>query len=256
MSGFYIRKFLYFLSTLFLVVSLVFFLMKALPGDPFTDEKALPKEIHTALRQHYGLEDPLYKQYVRYVWGAFTWNLGPSLAYKDRSVNSVIRESFPISAILGLEALLIAFSLGIALGVFTALKQYQWQDHLFMLFASLGISIPSFILAVFFQYVVATKLGLLPAARWGTVAQSILPAFSLAAMPIAYISRLVRCNMIATLKKEYIKTAQSKGLSKPKLFLSMLSKILFLRSCPTSANSQQIFFWEVLSSRKFSPFQG
>lgn len=211
------QKLLYLLLTLFLVVSLTFFLMKAIPGDPFTDEKALPKEIHAALRAHYGLEDPWYEQYAKYVWSAFTWDLGPSLKYQDRSVNSVIRESFPVSAVLGLEALLIALSVGITVGVLSALKHNQWQDQLFMMFASLGITIPSFILAALLQYTFAIKLGLFPVARWGTMAQSILPAISLAAMPIAYIGRLVRSNMIEVLKSEYIKTAQSKGLSKARI---------------------------------------
>ena len=156
------KKLLYLCMTLFLVVSLTFFLMKAIPGDPFTDEKALPKEIHAALRQHYGLDDPWYQQYVKYIVSAFTWDLGPSLKYQDRSVNSVIRESFPVSAILGLEALLIALSMGITLGMASALKQSRWQDHLFMTFASIGISIPSFILAAMLQYTLALKLGLFP----------------------------------------------------------------------------------------------
>src|ERR1700686_4545608 len=111
------KKILYLMLTLFLVVSLTFFLMKAIPGDPFTDEKALPKEIHAALRKHYGLDDPLWEQYVKYIWSAFTWDLGPSFKYQDRSVNSVIRESCPVSAILGFEALLIALSIGITLGI-------------------------------------------------------------------------------------------------------------------------------------------
>lgn len=208
------RKLFYLFVALFLIVSLTFFLMKMIPGDPFTDEKALPAEIHAALRQHYGLDDPLYEQYGKYLWSAFTWNLGPSLKYQNRTVNSIIRESFPVSAILGLEALLVALAVGIFLGVIAALKQKQWQDHIFILFASIGISIPSFILAALLQYILAIKLAILPVARWGTVAQSILPALSLAAMPIAYIARLVRSNMIEVLHSEYIKTAQSKGLSK------------------------------------------
>lgn len=211
------KKLLHLLFTLFLVVSLTFFLMKVIPGDPFTDEKALPPEIHAAMRRHYGLEDPMHEQYAKYVWSAFTWDLGPSLKYPERTINSIIRESFPISAILGCEALLIALSAGIALGIVSALKMNKWQDHLFMIFASIGISIPSFILAALLQYFLAIKFGLLPVARWGTAAQSILPALSLAAMPIAYIARLVRSNMIEVLKSDYIKTAQSKGLSKSRI---------------------------------------
>ncbi len=211
---FFGKKLLYILLTLFLVVSLTFLLMKVIPGDPFTDEKALPEEIHKALRKHYGFDDPLYEQYGRYLLSAFTFNFGPSLKYQDRTVNTIIRESFPVSAILGLEALLLALSLGISLGVLAALYQHKWQDHVFLFIASLGISIPSFILAALLQYTLAMQLGLFPVARWGTFAQSILPALSLAAMPIAYIARLVRSNMIEVLKSDYIKMARSKGLSK------------------------------------------
>jgi oligopeptide transport system permease protein len=210
---FFGKKLLSLFITLFFVVSLTFCLMKAIPGDPFTDEKALPEKIHAALRKHYGLDDPWLEQYVKYVWSAFTWDLGPSLKYQDRTVHSIIKKSFPVSAILGLEALLIALSVGISLGVISALKQNRWQDRLFMLTASIGISVPSFILAVLLQYLLAIQWGLFPVARWGSFAQSILPALSLAAMPTAYIARLVRSNMIEVLKSDYIKTAQSKGLT-------------------------------------------
>ncbi len=221
---FFGKKLLYLLLSLFFVVSLTFFLMKIIPGDPFTDEKALPKEIHAALRKHYGFDDPLYQQYIKYVRSAFTWNLGPSLKYRDRTVNDIIWESFPVSAILGLEALMIALTLGIGLGSYTALKLNAWQDQLFLWLASIGISIPSFILATLLQYVFAVKLELFPMARWGSFAQSILPAFSLAIFPIAFIARLVRNNMLEVLKSDYIKTARSKGLTKTRIMRKHILK--------------------------------
>lgn len=219
MIGFIAKKLFYLALTLFLTVTLTFFLMKIIPGDPFTDEKGLPPEIHAALRKHYGLEAPLYEQYSKYVWSAFTWNLGPSFKYRDRTVNAIISESFPLSAVLGLEALFIALSCGIIFGLFAALKSNQWQGYCFMLLATIGISVPSFILATLLQYAFAIKLGWLPIARWGTFAQSILPALSLAAMPTAYIARLVRSNMQEVLKSEYIKTAKSKGLTNTQILL-------------------------------------
>lgn len=224
MISFLGKKLLYFSMTLFLVVTATFFLMKAIPGDPFTDEKALPAEIHRALRQHYGLDDPLYKQYFKYMASAFTWNLGPSLKYHHRTVNSIIYDSFPVSAILGLEALLIALTLGITFGVLSAIKKNQWQDRFFLLIASLGISAPSFILATLLQYLFAMKLQWMPVARWGTVSHSILPALSLAAMPIAYIIRLVRTNVLEVLKSEPIRTAHSKGLSKAQIIFRHVLK--------------------------------
>lgn len=212
------------MMTLFLVTSLTFFLMKIIPGDPFTDEKALPTEIHAALRKHYGLDEPLTKQYIQYLYSAISWDLGPSLKYQNRTVNTIIKETFPVSALLGFEALMIALALGTLFGVISAIKLNSWQDQLFFLFSSIGISLPSFILAVLLQYCLAMQLGWFPMARWGSFMQTILPAFSLAAMPIAYISRLVRNNVLEVLKSEYIKTAKSKGLSNSRILFKHVLK--------------------------------
>lgn len=201
------------LAALFLIITVTFFLMKAIPGDPFTQEKALPKEILESLRHHYHLDDPFYSQYGHYLVSIAKLDLGPSFKYKARSVNEIIRSSFPISAILGLEALLIAVSIGLLLGTFAALKKGRTLDWLCMVIAVLGISVPSFILATFLQYLFAIKLDLFPVARWGTFSQSILPAISLAALPCAFIARLIRSSMIEVLTMDYIKTARAKGLS-------------------------------------------
>jgi len=212
-----LRYFLGKLSTLFLslfiIISLTFFLMKAIPGDPFADEQALPTEIHEALQQHYGLKDPWYTQYGNYLVTVITWDFGPSFKYRDRSVNDIINKGFPVSAVLGLEALVLALSGGILLGTVAALKANQWQDYTAMLAATLGISIPSFIMATLLQFFLSVKLGWLPVARWGTFTQSILPAVSLAAMPMAFIARLTRSNMLEVMQQEYIRTARTKGLS-------------------------------------------
>lgn len=206
------RLFTVFLSFV-TIVSLTFLMMKAIPGDPFSDEQALPKQIHAALRDHYGLNDSWTKQYVRYIESAFTFDFGPSFRYKDRTVNSLIEEGFGVSAILGLEALLLAVSLGIFIGTFAALSKRKWEDHVLMGTATLFISVPSFILATMLQYVFALKLGWLPLARWGTFTQSILPAISLAALPTAFIARLTRANLAQVMQQDYIRTARAKGLS-------------------------------------------
>lgn len=201
------------LLALFVVVTVTFFLMKAIPGDPFTQEKALPKEIIDALYEHYHLNDPWYKQYGNYLLAIVKGNLGPSFKYKGRTVNDIIQSGFPVSACLGLEALVIAIACGISLGIIAALKQGKWQDYLSMFVAVLGISLPSFILAATLQYLLSIKLDLLPVARWGTFQQSILPALALAAWPTAFIARLTRTNMIEVLAMDYIKTAKAKGVS-------------------------------------------
>lgn len=200
------------LLSLLLVVTITFGMMKAIPGDPFAQEIALPPEILRALKEHYGLNDPWYEQYARYLRSIAVWDLGPSFKYKGRSVNAIIKEGFPVSAVLGLEALALSLSVGIFLGSVAALRQNKWQDYSAMLLAVIGVSVPSFILATALQYVFALKLGLFPIARWGTFAHSVLPAISLAALPVAFIARLTRANMLEVLQNDYIKTARSKGL--------------------------------------------
>lgn len=213
MRRYLIQRFFSNLLALWVIVTVTFFLMKAIPGDPFTQEKALPKEILDSLYEHYKLNDPWYVQYFNYIKSIVTWDLGPSFKYKARTVNDIINAGFPISAILGLEAMVLATGCGVILGTIAALKQHKWQDYSAMLVAVIGISVPSFILASFLQYLLSIKLDLFPVARWGTFQQSILPAISLAALPTAFIARLTRTNMIETLAMDYIKTARSKGLN-------------------------------------------
>jgi len=207
------ERFAFNLISLWVIVTLTFFLMRAIPGDPFTQEKALPPEIVQSLRDHYHLDEPLLKQYGHYLMRILHGDLGPSFKYKNRSVNEIIRSGFPISCLLGLEAACLALIFGIALGTLSALKHHKWQDYLAMLLAVMGISVPSFILATCLQYIFAIKLDLLPVARWGTWQQSILPAVSLAALPTAFIARLIRTNLLEVLNKDYIKLAKAKGLS-------------------------------------------
>lgn len=213
MTHYLYKRFLSNLLALWVIVTVTFFLMKAIPGDPFTQEKALPKEILESLYKHYKLDTPLYEQYGQYLKSIVQWDLGPSFKYKSRTVNEIIKSGFPISAILGLEAIFIALCLGITLGTIAALKQNKWQDYSSMVIAVIGISVPSFIMAAFLQYFLSIKLDLFPVARWGTFQQTVLPAISLAALPTAFIARLTRTNMLEVLSMDYIKTARSKGLS-------------------------------------------
>ncbi len=213
MRRYILKKSAFLLFSLFVVISITFFLMQLVPGDPFTEDKAIPEEIMKALYHHYGLDDPWYMQYVRYLKGVVTWNFGPSFKHEARLVTEIIENGFPVSFLLGGEALLIALFLGIPLGATAALKRMRGGDRLVVTLAILGISVPSFILATFLQYILAMKLDLLPVARWGSFAQTILPALSLAALPTAYIAKLTRANMIEVLQQDYIQTARSKGLN-------------------------------------------
>lgn len=199
--------------SLFLVATITFFLMHAIPGDPFAEEQAIPEEILKSLYTHFHLDKPLHVQYWNYLKGLIQGDLGPSFKYQGRTGNDIISEGFPISLILGTEALALAIFSGITLGSLAALKRGRWQDHLTTIWAVFGISIPSFVLATFLQYLLSMKLGILPVARWGDFAHTILPALSLSALPTAFIARLTRANMIEVLQQDYILTAKSKGLN-------------------------------------------
>jgi len=201
------------LLSLFIVSTATFFLMHAIPGDPFTQDKAIPAEILKAMNSHYGLDKPLFYQYVEYMKGVMTWDLGPSFKYQGRTVNEIISEGFPVSLYLGLEALTLSILGGVVLGAFAAFKYHKWQDNLLMILAVLGISIPSFILATFLQYLFAMKLNIFPVARWGSFSHTVLPALSLSALPMAFIARMIRSNMIEIFQQDYVTTAKSKGLN-------------------------------------------
>lgn len=213
MFNYILKKIFIFLASTFFIITLTFFLMKALPGDPFIQEREIPREILTALHKHYGLDKPLYIQYLKYLKGFVQFDLGPSFIYQGRTVNQIIKEGFPVSFIIGVEALLLSIFLGLTCGSIAALKRNKWQDSMVMIIAILGISLPNFLLATLLQYVFAIKFHLLPVARWGSFAHSILPAIALTAMPTAFIARLTRSNMIEVLEQDYIKTAYAKGLN-------------------------------------------
>jgi oligopeptide transport system permease protein len=189
--------------------------MHTVPGDPFLEDQAIPEEILQALQRHYGLDKPLYMQFFTYLKDILFFDLGPSLKYQGRSVNEIIFEGFPVSFMLGMESLTIAIIGGLSLGSLASFYHLRLQDKFILSFLVLGISIPSFILGTFLQYIFAIKLDLFPVARWGTLSHTILPSFTLALFPMVFIARLTRSNMIEVLQQDYILTARAKGLSYP-----------------------------------------
>ncbi|MDI3270471.1 MAG: ABC transporter permease [Bacillota bacterium] len=201
------------LLVLWVVVTATFLLMHAIPGGPFTAEKALPKAILENIEARYRLNDPLWKQYLDYLGNLLRWDLGPSFKYQGRTVNQIINEGFPVSAALGTVAILFAVGVGISAGVMAALRRGCWEDYAAMFLATLGYSIPSFILATLLMYVFAFKLRWFPPALWGTPSHLVLPALSLAGLPTAFIARLTRSSMLEVLGQDYIRTARAKGLS-------------------------------------------
>lgn len=223
-----IRKIILMILSFFTLLTLTFFLMKSLPGDPFQEEQSLPREIYEALQRHYGLDQPWYVQYGTYVKSILHGDLGPSFKYKDLRVNAIISENFPVSATLGLEAFFLALTAGVLLGTIAALKENQWQDYAVMILTTMGISVPSFILATLLQYIFAMKLHLFPLARWESFESTLLPAMALAALPTAFIARLFRSSMIEVSQCEYIKTAKAKGLSTTHIITHHMLRNAFL----------------------------
>lgn len=213
MRKFVTQRIIAMLITLFIVATVTFFLAKTIPGGPFTKEKALPEAVLKNIEAKYHFNDPLWKQYADYIISLAKGDLGPSFRYEALTVNDIVRKGFPVSALLGLVAILISLGLGIPAGIISAYKQNFWQDNFVMFFSILGISIPNFILATLFMYIFGLKLHIFNIAGWGRWQDVILPAVTLAAYPTAYIARLMRSSMLDVLNQDYIKTARSKGLS-------------------------------------------
>ncbi|MFO1444792.1 ABC transporter permease [Bacillus sp. Bva_UNVM-123] len=207
------KRLLFMLITLWLIITATFFFMRIAPGNPFTSEKKMPPEIEANLNAHFGLDQPWYVQYGEYLVRIVNWDFGPSFKYKAQTVNDLINEGFPVSFVLGMEAIFLAVSIGVLLGIIAALKHNKWQDYSAMIFAVLGISVPSFIMASVLQYIFAIKLGIFPVARWESFMHTVLPAVALASTPMAFIARLTRSSMLEVLNNDYIRTAKAKGLS-------------------------------------------
>lgn len=212
MTRFIVRRVISMFIVVFVVATATFFLMHAIPGGPFKQEKDLPPSIEQAINKRYGLDKPLWEQYTNYLGNLIKGDLGPSFKYEGISVNKIIKDSFPISAKLGSVAILLALLVGIPAGIISALRPYTWQDSTAMFLAVLGISVPSFVLAPFFQAIFANWLHWFPTARWGTPAHYVLPALSLAAYPMATFARYMRSTMMEVLQQDFIRTARAKGL--------------------------------------------
>lgn len=198
---------------LWVVMTVTFLLMHAIPGGPFTAEKSLPPAVKANIEARYKLNDPLLTQYKDYLANVIRGDLGPSFKYVGRSVNDIIAESFPVSLELGLESIFLALLVGVPAGVLAAYRRSRWPDRAVNLLTTLGVAVPSFVLSALLVELFAMRLGWLPAAMWNSWASRILPSVALAAMPMAFITRLTRSSMLDVLGQDYIKTAKAKGLS-------------------------------------------
>jgi oligopeptide transport system permease protein len=208
------RRLLVAIPTLFLVITLAFFMMRAAPGSPFDTDRKLSPEIERNVMAKYGMDRPLGEQYVNYLAGVVRGDFGPSLKYRDKTVLQILRENYKVSLTLGVSAIVIAGAVGMALGVLAALKQNGLVDYGVMTIAILGVCIPTFVTAPLLVLVFGSTLQVLPSGGWngGALPNLILPITVLALPQIAIISRLTRAGMIEVLHSNYIRTARAKGL--------------------------------------------
>jgi oligopeptide transport system permease protein len=211
MSKLIIKRILMMLPLLWLIATLTFFLLRVLPGGPFDAEKNLPPEIMANLKAKYHMDKPLPEQYYFYLQRLTKGDLGISYKYLDRSVNDILASAFPVSLTLGISALLLAIIIGVPLGVIAATKKGTAIDTACIVLSTLGVSLPSFVIGALLIFVFGIWLKLLPVALWESGWHIILPAFTLASGPTAYLARLTRSSIIEALSKDWVRTARIKG---------------------------------------------
>ncbi|MCA1039592.1 MULTISPECIES: ABC transporter permease [Bacillus] len=217
MNSYILKRLLSMLVTLWLIITLTFFLMHSIPGSPFNEERATSEAVQKNLEAYYHLDEPLPVQYATYLKSLVTLDFGPSIKKSSQTVNDMLSRGFPVSFELGMWTLLLAVFSGIVLGIIAALRHNGFIDYLAMTIAVLGISVPNFVLATLLIQQVAVNWDLLPAATWTSWRHMILPTLALATGPMAIIARLTRASMLEVLTQDYIRTAKAKGLTPVKI---------------------------------------
>ena len=200
------------LVTLWAIVTLTFFLMHAVPGGPFVSERMLPPEIEAALNAKFGLDQPVWVQYFNYLRGILTLDLGPSFKYPGVSVNTMIAAGLPVTLRTGLLAVICVVALGIPMGIIAALNRNKWPDTTVMLIATIGVAIPSYVIATVTLYIFALRLGWVPTFGLDDWRGYILPVFALSGFWISFVARLTRSSLLETFEQDYMTTARAKGL--------------------------------------------
>ncbi len=213
MTRYLIRRLLWIIPVLFAVSIITFTLMHAVPGGPWAREKALPANVIAALNAKYGLDDPVPLQYIHWIGNLLQGNLGPSYKFVDRSVNDIVGGGLMVTIQLGLMAFALSVLVGIPLGIFAALGHNRWPDYLSTGISIIGIAMPSFVLAILLIIFFGVTLHVLPTKGWKGPDTWILPTIALAGFPIAVIARYTRASMLEVTRKDYIRTAQSKGVA-------------------------------------------
>jgi ABC-type dipeptide/oligopeptide/nickel transport system permease component len=214
MTTFIVRRIVWTIPVILLVIFMTFVLMRQIEGNPFrTSDRAVPEQIQRNLERKFGLDKPWYVQYYRYVKGVATFDFGPSLVLRNRDVNDIVREHFPRSLELGGLAFLFALVFGVLLGALSALRANTIVDYGAMFLSNVLFAVPSFLLATLFIYLFALQWDLgFPTSGWTTWESKVLPVVALGIGPMAAFARLVRGTMLETLQQDYIRTAKAKGL--------------------------------------------
>jgi len=221
MTGYVLRRLLWLAPVLFFVTLITFVLMHLVPGGPWdTNNRPMSPQLREQLESKYGLDDPVWQQFLTYSWNALQGDLGVSFQYQDRSVTEIIREGMEVSAVLGLMALAFALLVGVTLGVVAAVKQNSLIDYASVFLSTFAASTPSFVLGILLIVVFAVQLGWLPVFGWEKVwwlfpnwKQAILPTVTLGALPAAYVARITRASVLEVLQQDYVRTARAKGLT-------------------------------------------
>lgn len=200
--------------SVFVLITITFFLLHIIPGGPFSpaENRNVPPKILEKVSEQYGLNDPIPEQYIRYLKNLAQGDLGTSFKKQDTTVNELIAQGFPVSAKVGLWGVLISLVAGIPLGVIAAVKRGKWPDGAAMVFATIGVSVPSFVICVLMMYFFCEKWKIFPSYGLTSWKHYVLPVFCMAFSQIAYITRLMRSSMLETMRQDYIRTERAKGV--------------------------------------------
>ena len=212
MGRYILKRLIISLFTVWVLVTAVFFLVRAMPGDPFLSDKLTP-EIREHMMRYHGFDQPLYVQYLRYLGKLIQGDLGVSMYYNGLPIRQMIAEAFPYSADLGIRALVLATAVGISLGIISALQRGRTLDYVCIIIAILGVSLPDFVTGYLLQYFFALKLKLFPVALWRGFRYTILPTVALSFYTTALLTRMMRASMLEVVGQDYIRVARAKGLS-------------------------------------------
>ncbi|SOB37811.1 oligopeptide ABC transporter (permease) [Latilactobacillus sakei] len=214
MSKYLIKRIFYLVLTLFIVASVTFFMMKLMPGTPYTNQQKMSADQLRIMNEQYGLNKPLFQQYIIYLGGLLHGDFGTSFQFNNQPVANLIMTRLGPSLQIGAQAMLLGSVLGVLLGAVAAIRKNTWVDGVATFFSILGISIPNFFLAVLLQFFLAFKLQMFPIALWDGWSSSILPSLALAVAPLANTARFMRTEMVDVLSSDYIELAKAKGNSK------------------------------------------